>query len=154
MCPTEPIGGFYWSHPNLHCISKKGCCIFLMQRGFACWSYKPSGRLKTGQPTASMPKPERGKVLTGWLKARTRSQSILKEATAQRRYSQLQVLLNYERHQEVLLCMPITPSAPLWLLGRKHPTARVGIPHLSLQGEKPHHRCTPSFHGCWCAPHP
>lgn len=156
MCPTELIRSFYWSHPHLYCVSKKGCCMFLMRRGFACWSYKLSGGLETGQPTSPVPKPERGKVLTGWLKARTRSQSILKEATAQHSCSQLRVPLNYEQNQELLLCMQITRAAPLWLLGRKHPSASacVGIPHLCLWGSKPHHPCAPGFHGCRCAAHP
>lgn len=136
MCPTEVTCSSCWSQPSLYRISKKGCCIFLMPRGFACWSYKLSGGLETGQPTASMPKPERGQVLTGWLKARTRSQSILKEATARCSCSHLRVPLNYEQNQELLLCMQITWSAPLWLLERNHPSACMGIPHLLTLGRE------------------
>lgn len=141
-----------WSHPSLYHISKKGWCIFLMPRGFAYWLYKLLGGLKTGQPVASMPKPERGQVLTGWLNARRSSQSILKEANARCSCSWLWVPLNYEQNQELLLCMQITWSAPLWFLDRNHPSACVGIPHLLIPGgQKVHCSCTSSFHASWCA---
>lgn len=136
ICFAEVTCSSCWSHPSLYHISKKGWWIFLMPRGFAYWLYKLSGGLKTGQPTASMPKPERGQVLTAWLKARTSSQSILKEANTRCSCSQLWVPLNYEQNQELLLCMQITWSAPPWLLDRNHHSVCVGIPRLLILGRK------------------
>lgn len=154
MCPAEVTCSSCWSHPSLYHISKKGWCIFLMPRGFACWSYKLSGGLETGQPTASMPKPERGQVLTGWLKAR----------------------MSRQKHPEGGNCkmqlLPAPGPTELWIkpgasalhadnlisttlaLGQKPSLSMRGNPSPLNSGEKKVHcSCTLSFH-TWCASGP
>lgn len=80
-----------------------------------------------------MPKPKRGQVLTGWLKARTRSQSILKEATARHSCSQLRVPLNSEAGAPALHADNLTSTTSA-LREEASLTAHVGIPCLWTLG--------------------